>query len=322
MKNRILGAILALTLICIVFPASAQFTEQGSSTDNWEASGRLQIGTTATVASTLRLRIEGGSAHHGLYAESDRAGGYALYGRNNDANGFGVMGLSSSGTGIRGWSSSGVGILGQSSSGLAGEFHGPVKMRNTSGTTDLFSFESDGAFTSFGTDPDITMNLSNSSAFTKLQLRFQVGGTTKGELHYDKTTDQLVMAHDGTQILRLDKNGGNYWMEVEHGIRTGRVQTDAALADYVFAEDYTYPTLAEVDSFIQTHHHLPGVVSQAEVDEQGGVDLTDFTVQLQEKLEELYLHVIEMDKRVADLEAENAALKEEIEEEFATPSNH
>lgn len=63
-----------------------------------------------------------------------------------------------------------------------------------------------------------------------------------------------------------------------------------------------YPTLAEVDSFIQEHHHLPGVVSQAEVDEQGGVDLTDFTVQLQEKLEELYLHVIEMDKRVAELE--------------------
>lgn len=231
------------------------------------------------------------------------------------------MGLASAGIGVRGWSSTGTGILGQTSTGLAGEFHGLVKIKNTSGTTDLFSFESNGAFSTFGTDPDITMNLSNTSTYTKLQLRFQVGSDTKGELHYDKTTDQLVMVHDGAQILRLDKNGGNYWMEVEHGIRTGRIQTDAALADYVFEEDYTYPTLTEVDSFIQENHHLPGVVSQAEVDEQGGVDLTDFAIQLQEKLEELYLHVIEMDKRVAELEAENAALKEEMEEENPTSCN-
>lgn len=321
MKNRIVGAILALALICIAFPAAAQFTEQGTSTDNWTSTGRLQIGTTSTVASTLRLRIEGGSAHHGLYAKSERIGGYALYGRNDAANAFGVMGLASSGTGIRGWSSSGVGILGQSSSGLAGEFHGPVKMKNTSGTTDLFSFESNGSFQASGSDPDLVLNMNSGSSSNLSQIVFQVGGTTKAELYYDKSVDMVVLRHGGDPVMKFNHNATNYWIEVEKGIRTGRVQTDASLADYVFAEDYTYPTLAEVDSFIQENHHLPGVVSQAEVDEQGGVDLTDFTVQLQEKLEELYLHVIEMDKRVADLEAENAALKEEIEEENDTPSN-
>ena len=62
--------------------------------------------------------------------------------------------------------------------------------------------------------------------------------------------------------------------------------------------------LAEVDSFVQENHHLPGVISQAEVDEAGGVELTAFTVQLQEKLEELYLHTIALEKRVKELEAE------------------
>ena len=51
------------------------------------------------------------------------------------------------------------------------------------------------------------------------------------------------------------------------------------------------------------------MVSQAEVEAAGGLELTSFTIQLQEKLEELYLHVIAMDKRVAELEAENAALQ-------------
>jgi hypothetical protein len=149
-----------------------------------------------------------------------------------------------------------------------------------------------------------------------------VDAVTKADILYDKALNNIVFRHDNVEVMRLSKNGGNYWMEVEKGIRTGRVQTDAALADYVFEKDYELPTLAEVDSFIQAHHHLPGVVSQSEVDEQGGVDLTDFTVQLQEKLEELYLHVIEMDKRVAELEAENAALKEENEAIESTQPDH
>ena len=70
---------------------------------------------------------------------------------------------------------------------------------------------------------------------------------------------------------------------------------------------YHLMPLSEVEQYVWEHHHLPGVVSQAEVDEAGGVELTAFTVQLQEKLEELYLHTIALEKRVAELEAELAA---------------
>ena len=55
--------------------------------------------------------------------------------------------------------------------------------------------------------------------------------------------------------------------------------------------------------------HAYTVVSQAEVDEAGGVELTAFTVQLQEKLEELYLHTIALEKRLQALEAENVTLR-------------
>jgi len=101
----------------------------------------------------------------------------------------------------------------------------------------------------------------------------------------------------------------DYLLYVEKGIKTGRLKTDAALADYVFAPDYALMPLPEVADYIATHRHLPGVVSQAEVDAAGGLELTAFAVQLQEKLEELYLHVISLQQEVAALKAEQAALR-------------
>ena len=101
----------------------------------------------------------------------------------------------------------------------------------------------------------------------------------------------------------------DYLLYVQKGIQTGRLKTLASLADYVFAPDYALMPLPEVADYIATHRHLPGVISQAEVDAAGGLELTAFTVQLQEKLEELYLHVIALQQEVAALKAENAALR-------------
>ncbi|MEL6133294.1 MAG: hypothetical protein AAFR59_08030, partial [Bacteroidota bacterium] len=127
------------------------------------------------------------------------------------------------------------------------------------------------------------------------------------------------------ESMRIDKNGkvgigttslseSGYRLYVKEGIKTGKVKTDASLADYVFEDDYEVMPLEDVEVFVEENHHLPGVISQAEVDEQGGVELTSFTIQLQEKLEELYIHVMEMNHELADLKSENEALKAELEE--------
>ncbi len=77
---------------------------------------------------------------------------------------------------------------------------------------------------------------------------------------------------------------------------------------------YRLMPVSEVEQYVWQHHHLPGMVSQAQVDADGGVELTAFTVQLQEKLEELYLHTIALEKRVAELEAELATTDNQSQE--------
>ncbi|MBL7792706.1 MAG: hypothetical protein JNK77_10310, partial [Saprospiraceae bacterium] len=57
--------------------------------------------------------------------------------------------------------------------------------------------------------------------------------------------------------------------------------------------------------------HLPGMPSAAQV-EQEGLKLAENAVNQQVKIEELFLYLIQMDKEVKALKAENAALKEKV----------
>ena len=110
-----------------------------------------------------------------------------------------------------------------------------------------------------------------------------------------------------------------YKLFVEKGIRTRKVKVDiSSWPDYVFDEQYKLQDLAELEMYVRKNKHLPEVPSAQEV-EREGVNLGDNQAILLKKIEELTLHliemnqrVIEMDKRVQQLESENKILKEEI----------
>ena len=78
--------------------------------------------------------------------------------------------------------------------------------------------------------------------------------------------------------------------------------------DYVFEADYSLQPLSEVEKYVQAHKHLPGVVTAQDVAENG-LDLGQSQQAQMEKIEELYLHLIAMEKRITALEIENAAWK-------------
>ncbi len=75
--------------------------------------------------------------------------------------------------------------------------------------------------------------------------------------------------------------------------------------DYVFADGYDLPTLGATASFIDTNGHLPGVPSAATVG-ASGVNLAEMNTVLLRKIEELTLHLIAQNERIATLEAGTA----------------
>lgn len=69
------------------------------------------------------------------------------------------------------------------------------------------------------------------------------------------------------------------------------------LPDYVFNEDYKLEKLSDVEEYIQKNRHLRDIPSATEM-ENVGVDLAHFNMLLLKKVEELTLHVIELDKKL------------------------
>lgn len=72
-------------------------------------------------------------------------------------------------------------------------------------------------------------------------------------------------------------------------------------SDYVFDEKYNLRSLEDVEHFIMTNGHLPDVPSAKEV-ESNGFKLGEMDATLLKKIEELTLHVIELNKRIKTLE--------------------
>ncbi len=84
---------------------------------------------------------------------------------------------------------------------------------------------------------------------------------------------------------------------------------NSSYADYVFEDyfdgfseikiDYKFPDLESVAYFIKTNRHLPGITpidALVKTDEGYAFNVSELSIQLLEKTEELYLHLIEQNK--------------------------
>ncbi len=123
---------------------------------------------------------------------------------------------------------------------------------------------------------------------------------------------------DSTRMTILQSNGNvgigttspDYKLDVAGVIRCSEVLVQGIdqIADFVFRPDYSLPSLEQVDEFISSNGHLPGIPSEAEVKEKG-LGLVEMQIKLLQKVEELTLYVIEQEKRA--IEQEKRALEQE-----------
>ncbi|WP_260395137.1 hypothetical protein [Riemerella anatipestifer] len=73
--------------------------------------------------------------------------------------------------------------------------------------------------------------------------------------------------------------------------------TTTPTADFVFAEDYQLPKLEEIEKHIRDKKHLPEIASAIQM-EKDGVNIGEFQIKLLQKIEELTLYIIELNKRI------------------------
>ena len=106
----------------------------------------------------------------------------------------------------------------------------------------------------------------------------------------------------------------DYALDVAGTIRACEVKVNlnsGECPDYVFADNYDLMSLDSLEQYVNKNKHLPKI-NPSETMESEGLNLKDINIKLLEKIEEISLYMIDMNKRVKLLENENKVLKEKI----------
>ena len=125
-------------------------------------------------------------------------------------------------------------------------------------------------------------------------------------------TDEFFTGYDPALPIGPGGGGEFYKLSVKGKLRAHEVKVYTGWSDFVFDEDYKLRSLSKVEEFIKNNGHLPDIPS-GEIIEKEGVFLGNMQMLMMQKIEELTLYSIEMNKKLIAIEKENSALKSEME---------
>ena len=132
----------------------------------------------------------------------------------------------------------------------------------------------------------------DNSGTTSLRIRTYNSGVLTEAMHIGGDGNIGIGTTSPNQKLTV--NGTIYGKEV-------KVDLNVPGPDYVFEKDYKLPTLEEIKSYIDQHKHLSEVPSAKQM-AQNGINLSEMNMILLKKVEELTLHIIQLEERLQKVE--------------------
>ncbi|MDN5212048.1 tail fiber protein [Fulvivirgaceae bacterium BMA12] len=155
--------------------------------------------------------------------------------------------------------------------------------------------------------------LADGSNGGSLQLQFNAVDVASSVFAIDEQlssdindTQRRFTIHKGGNVAIGGNPDSNAKLTVAGKIHSQEVKvTVGAGSDFVFKEDYKLMPLRKLETYIRENKHLPDIASEKEMLEKG-LELGAFQMKLLQKVEELTLYVIELEK-------ENKRQQKEIE---------
>ncbi|MEO0472244.1 MAG: hypothetical protein AAF206_21640 [Bacteroidota bacterium] len=309
MKTLILGTL--CFFVCII-SLHAQLHIEGA-INSPLGTNRISIGQ--GIGGQQKLLVHSSiPANHAIVGSVDNTNAIAVFGLANHANGI-------ASAGVKGISLKGVGVYGVSTDGWAGKFDGNV---SSSGILmlegDLMGNRTDEAFSIFSRTHQsegayLRLYDNDHNSFSG-SMSLVAGGdgainffNFAGSVNSPVWQQNMSIQSDGKVVIG-DQNttfqNPNFRLFVRDGIMTEEVMValfgSNEWPDYVFQPEYERLPLSCVKETTETQQHLPGMPSAAQLTEEGGISLKKMTILQQEKIEELFLYIIELEERIRQLE--------------------
>jgi hypothetical protein len=131
------------------------------------------------------------------------------------------------------------------------------------------------------------------NGYTEINVSSPLGMPTP----YGVTNPRALTIRDVTNnkdIFVVRSDGKTYAREVE-------INLLSTFPDYVFSDNYNLKSISEVENYITEHKHLPGF-EKGEYYEKNGMNVNDMFIKQQEKIEEMTLYIIQLEKRLKAIE--------------------
>lgn len=263
-----------------------------------------------------------GGVNYGVYGSaSDGSTNYGVYGKITTSTttpvGIGTYGIST-GTGTTNY-----GML--ANAGGAATTNYGIYATATGGTTNWAGYFVQNTYfggamgigTSTIADCKFSVEQSGTTLATAKFLNTSKGPNTSW-IHFGTTGDWYIRsASNSGKVILQDQNsaatvciGGataatGYKLSVKGKIMCEelKVLLSASWPDYVFAKNYDLMPLSDLETYIETENHLPGIPSASEMEAEGGIALGEMQTILVKKIEEANLYILQLNKRIEELES-------------------
>ncbi len=114
-------------------------------------------------------------------------------------------------------------------------------------------------------------------------------------------TNAFVVANEtittgNNHVFKIYGNGHVYCTELE-------VMAAGTFPDYVFSDKYNLMPLGDLGKYIKLNSHLPNIPSAKEIADKGSVPVGELQIKMLEKIEELTLYMLQLQKENKELAA-------------------
>jgi hypothetical protein len=185
---------------------------------------------------------------------------------------------------------------------------------NNAGSGGHLSLSAGDAATAYGPGGNVTISCGSGKTGGNISLIAPMGqikiGTSSSSnfiVFYPTTFKMTVNGKIEAEEMEVKNIAANF-------LKTNSVNTDQLnlkvtnVADYVFNSNYKLRSLVEVEKFIKLNKHLPDVPAAADL-EKNGMDVAKINNLLLQKVEELTLYVIELNKQLQEAKNDTAAFR-------------
>lgn len=105
----------------------------------------------------------------------------------------------------------------------------------------------------------------------------------------------FAISNNGTKNFKVDQNGFVIARQFDVNL--------LPIPDFVFKKEYELMPINILEKYLCANKHLPGIKSESEYQKAGSINLGELNMQMLQKIEELTLYIIEMQKQIDQLKA-------------------